>query len=115
MSRFQSFANLAPSRSSDAYITSIIPIAGNGLAAITSVVGETLLIDRENLAPSGIIRLEESLRFLTCLTQGDSQGQAIICSDTNGTVATFDIRTQKKVSSFKLGMMQSVWCDSLSY
>lgn len=105
MTRFSPFASLAPSRTSDTYITSIVPTAGNGLAAITSAVGETLLIDRESLASTSIIRLEGSARFLTCLTRGDAEGQSIVCSDANGVVATFDVRSQKEVSKFKLGKL----------
>ena len=102
MSSLQPFASLAPSRQDNTYILSIVPVAGNGLAAITSA-GETLLVDRENLSVSGVVRLDGLSGSLTCLTLGDALGQSIICSNSNGVVAIFDVRTQKKVSTFKLG------------
>lgn len=98
---YQPFAGVAPSRSDNAYIYALVPAVGNALAAITSV-SELLIVDRQDLSANQSIFFEGAPDGTNCLVRGDNEGQTLLCSGTDGTVATFDVRSQKRVAHFKI-------------
>lgn len=103
MSRlYQSYASTSPSKVDNAYILSLVETTGEGLAAITSA-SELLVIDRQILAAQATF-LQGAPSNTNCLIRNDAQGQSVICSGLDGSVATFDVRSQKKVSQFQIGV-----------
>ncbi|KIW87335.1 uncharacterized protein Z519_11971 [Cladophialophora bantiana CBS 173.52] len=97
---YQQLASCAPSQHEDVYILAIAPVAGRGLAAITSA-DELLLLNTDDLAGSNPVGLQGVPRGLSSLAVED-QGTTLICAGNDGTVAIFDIRTQSSVAQFKL-------------
>lgn len=108
---YQSFASVAPSRADNAYIFDLVQTFGNGLAAITSA-DELLVVDRQNLSTSQPILFSGTPAGTNCLVSGDESGQSLLCSGTDGNVATFDVRSQKKTSHFKIGKTLLAYADS---
>lgn len=103
MSRaYQSFASIAPSRTDNAYIFALVQTVGNGLAAITSA-DELLVVDQQNLSSNNTISFSGAPTGVNCLVSGDDSGQSLLCSGTDGNVTTFDVRSQKKTSNFRIG------------
>jgi len=100
---YQPYAGIAPSRDANAYILALVPTIANGLAAITSA-NELFIVDR-NLAAAQSRSLDNAPNGSNCLVSGDSQGQTLLCSGTNGNVATFDVRSQQEVSRFGIGRL----------
>ncbi|KAH0845514.1 WD domain protein [Fonsecaea pedrosoi] len=96
---YQPLASCAPSTHEDVYIFAIAPVAGRGLAAITSA-DELLLLDRDNLAVSNPVGIQGVPHRLSSLVV-DEQGTSLICAGDDGTVAIFDVRTQSSVAHFK--------------
>lgn len=112
MSRtYQSFASIAPSRADNAYIFALVQTFGNGLATITSA-DELLVVDRQNLSTSQSILFSGTPAGTNCLVSGDDSGQSLLCSGTDGNVAFFDVRSQKKTSHFKTGQTLLAYVDS---
>ncbi|KIW28292.1 uncharacterized protein PV07_07968 [Cladophialophora immunda] len=96
---YQQLASCAPSKNEDVYIFAIAPVAGRGLAAITSA-DELLLLNRDDLAVSNPVGIQGVPHGLSSLAVED-QGTTVICAGNDGTVAVFDIRTQSSVAHFK--------------
>lgn len=99
-------ASIAPSKSDSAYILELVPTIGNGLAAITSA-SELLAVDRQDFSSTQIITFQGAPEGTNCLISGDVHGQNLLCSGTDGVVAIFDVRSQKRVSHFKIGSFDS--------
>lgn len=97
---FQLSASCSPSAKDDSFIYSLTPTSSNGLATLTSA-DELVLLDRSNL--HGISAFTDVPTGVTCLQPGDKEGNVVICSGRDGTVAIFDVRTKTKTSQFKLG------------
>lgn len=100
--RYERIAAILPSKSSDAYIYSLVATTGNGLVANTSA-DEVVLVDRQNIAASQVDFFDDPPRGLTSLVSADESGQEIICAGSDGVVARYDVRSRKKVAHFKLG------------
>ncbi|KAK5082145.1 hypothetical protein LTR05_007288 [Lithohypha guttulata] len=98
--KYQSYAAIAPSQTDNAYIFALVPTIENGLAAITSA-SELLLVNRENLSSSQVVRIQGAPSGTNCLALGDDQGSSVLCSGTDGTVTAFDLRSQNKAFEFK--------------
>lgn len=96
------YASLAPSRTDNAYIFALVRTIGNGLAVTTSA-DELLVVDRQNLSASQVILFDDTPKGTHCLVAGDAPGQTLLCSGADGKVATYDVRSQKKVSQFQIG------------
>lgn len=94
--------NIEPSRTESAYILALALTYGNGLAAITSA-NELLIADRQKLNNDPIRFQQDVPSGTSCLISAQDNGQTILCSGTDGSVAMFDIRTQSKVSGFQIG------------
>lgn len=109
---YQPYAALRPSRDDSAYILTLVPAMADSLAAITSA-NELLVVDRQNLSSAQTSFFDGALDGSNCLVAGDPHGQTLLCSSIYGTVATFDVRTQRKVSYFNLGMVHSRPCHGL--
>lgn len=109
--QYRPYAGLAPSASDNAYILALVPIEGNNLAAITSA-GELLVVDRQDLTTAKLFTYRDVPNGVNCLTAGDPHGQTLLCSGVDGTIVTFDVRSQKRVSSFKLGIL-STSCEGV--
>jgi len=107
---YQPYAGIAPSRDDNAYILALVPTIANGLAAITSA-NELFIVDR-NLASAQSRSLDNAPNGTNCLVSGDFQGQTVLCSGTNGNVATFDVRSQREVSRIEIGRLRSRLCSS---
>lgn len=86
----------------NAYIYTIIPTIENGLVAITSA-NELLVLDRQNLTTSPILRIDDLPARLSCLVSGDDVGRTVMCSGGDGVVATYDVRSQTQICRFKIG------------
>lgn len=105
MSRtYQSFASVAPSRAVNAYILQLVQTFANGLAAITSA-DELIVVDRQNLSASQAISFSGTPTGTNCLVSADASGQSLLCSGTDGNVATYDIRSQKRTAQFHIGLI----------
>ena len=100
---FRPIATCSPSSTNDSYIYSIVPTSNNGLAVISSS-DELVLLDRAGLRPIVSLGIPEVPAGVTCLQPGDQTGSVILCAGRDGSVATFDVRFQTRVSSIKLGM-----------
>ena len=108
--KYQPYAAIAPSETDNAYIFALVPTVENGLAAITSA-SELLLVNRENLSSSQVVRIQGAPSGTNCLALGDDQGSSVLCSGTDGTVTAFDLRSQNKAFEFKIGIR---FCNALS-
>lgn len=109
MSRlYQSVGSIAPSRTDNAYIFQLVQTIENGLAAITSA-DELVVVDRSNLAAGQIISFESPPTGANCLVSSDVSGQSLLCSGTDGNVALYDVRSQRRASHFRIGQ-SSLWC-----
>ncbi|KAK4912192.1 hypothetical protein LTR66_017304, partial [Elasticomyces elasticus] len=95
---FRSFAEAAPSRVDNTYMLSLANTSGNGLAAITSA-DELLVVDRQNISADLILTFSDVPKGVNSLKVLDEN--SIVCAGGNGVVAIFDLRTQKRVRSFK--------------
>jgi len=100
---YQSYASTSHSKIDNAYILSLVATFGNGLAAITSS-DELFVVDRQNLASAQTVLFKDTPTGISCLVSGDVQGQSLICSGTDGVIATYDLRSQSRISQFKIGM-----------
>lgn len=100
---YQAFASVALSRTNNAYILELVQTVENGLAAITSA-DELVLVDRQSLSANHAIFFDGTPTGVSCLVPGDTSGQSLICSGTDGQVVTYDVRSQRKVSKFKIGL-----------
>lgn len=100
--RYDRVAALSPSKSSDAYIYSLVATHGHGLVANTSA-DEVVLVDRQTLAASPVEFFDDPPKGLTSLISSDVGGQEIVCAGSDGLVASYDVRSRKKVAQFKLG------------
>ena len=98
---YQELASKAPSKQEDVYIFAIAPVAGRGLAAITSA-DELFLLSRDDLAGCNPVGIQPVPHGLSSLVVED-QGTTIICAGNDGAVVTFDSRTQSRVAHFKSG------------
>lgn len=101
---YQTFTSIAPSRTNNAYIFQLVQTVGNGLAAITSA-DELVVVDRQNLSANQTIFFDGTPTGTNCLVTGDASGQSLICSGTDGHVVIYDVRSQKRSSQFKIGMI----------
>ena len=99
--RFREYAICKPSQQSDAYITTIVPTISDGLAAITSA-NELILVNRANLQAGEVLCFSNVPAALTCLVVA-SDGSRVTCASSDGTVATFDVRSRARVAQFNVG------------
>ena len=83
------------------YIYSIIPVLDASLAAITSA-DELLVLDRRTLQTTSSPRVSDVLTGVTRLVLGDSD-RNVVCAARDGSVATFDLRSGRYISKFKMG------------
>lgn len=107
-------ASCSPSRTADSYIYTIAPTTSNGLAAITSA-DELLLVDLQNLQLANALYFADVPTGLTTMVMGDYEGTSIICAGRDGTIATFDVRSQKRASHFKQGNLRICSAEHLSH
>ena len=104
---FGEVASCSPSRKADSYIYTIAPTTSNGLAAITSA-DEMLLVELQSLQAGNALYFADVPVGLTTMVLGDHEGTSIICAGRDGSIATFDVRSQKRASHFKQGIGASV-------
>lgn len=102
---YREVASCAPSRHDDVYIFSTAPLAGNGLAAITSADELLLLHDKGSLNSSTTSTLSDCPQGPSSLVVADA-GQTVICAGSDGRVVVYDIRTQTKAAEFKIGNLR---------
>lgn len=110
---YRSLASCSPSEQANSYIYAIVPIAGSGLAAITSA-NELVLLDRQNLSNSPVLRLSDVPRNVNCLVPADGEGNLILCSGGDGSAATYDVRSRSRVGHIKTGRGNSVGAELLN-
>lgn len=110
---YEPYAGIAPSKDASAYVLALVPTTANGLAAITSA-NELFVVDRQNLASAQVKLFDAAPDGISCLVPGDPEGQTLLCSGTDGTVATFDVRSHSRVSDFKIGKAWSCSCFKVS-
>ena len=89
-----------PSSASDAYVLKILPVAGNGITAITSA-NELLVVDGTALASGAVLRMDSPGRGLTCLISDDA-GQNVFCGGEDGVVSIFDVRSQQRTGKLQI-------------
>jgi hypothetical protein len=99
---FRECASIPTSQVPGSYIYSILPLAGQKLAALTSA-DELVLIDKTSLDPLGRHDDDVVPRSVTCMTQHDNSEHSVVCAGGDGTVAVFDMRARGRVSYFKTG------------
>lgn len=99
---FGEVASYSPSRTADSYIYAITPTTSRGLVAITSA-DDLLLLDLQNLQDAKALYFQNVPFGVTAMTAGDLAGTSIICAGRDGVTATFDLRSQQRVSHFKQG------------
>jgi hypothetical protein len=110
---FREIASAHPSQISGSYIYSILPVAGEGLAAITS--GDELLF----LHKSGLRTLsrhhDDVPKLVSCMVGCEDAENVVICGGGEGLVALFDVRTDQRVSQFKIGKSSMVSLAQQTY
>jgi hypothetical protein len=98
---FGEAASTSPSHVHGSYIYSVLPVAGNRLASITSA-DELLFLDRARLAT--VSRHHDDVpRSVSCMTGCDNAENVVVCAGGDGVVAMFDVRNDQRVSHFKIG------------
>ena len=101
MQTYYQLAACAPSHQNNVYIFAVAPVASRALAAITSA-DELLLLNVDTLDASYVVRLQGVPHGLASLVVVDA-GSTAICAGSDGTVATFDLRTHTRVAQFRSG------------
>lgn len=99
---FRQSAVCTPSAVSGSYVYSIIPASDRSLVALTSA-DELFLLDRETLRKDSSQRFSDVPKGATCIVSGYNDRNLVICAGRDGCIVTFDVRSQKKASQFKLG------------
>jgi hypothetical protein len=102
---FGEIASCSPSQVEGSYIYSVLGIAGDRLAALSSA-DDILLLDPAGLKVTGRIHDGVS-RNASCMTNCENAKDIVICAGGDGVVALFDVRTERRASSFKLGWSSS--------
>lgn len=98
---FYEIASSSPSQVHESYIYSVLPVAAEWLAALTSG-DELLFIDKTNLAR--VSRHHNDVpKSVSCMTVCENAKNTVICAGGDGVVAIFDMRTGHRVSHFKIG------------
>ena len=90
-----------PSQSPGSYIYSVLPMAKDGLAVLTSA-DELLLLDEAALGLTARFH-DDVPRSVSCMTNCENAKNVAICAGSDGVVATFDMRAEGRVSHFKIG------------
>lgn len=94
-------ASTSPSHACGAYIYSVLPIAGDKLAILTSG-DEILFLDKIDL--KSISRHHDNVpRPVSCIVRSENSEYMVVCAGGEGMVATFDVRCNKRVSHFTIG------------
>ena len=101
---FREVASCAPSQKGDSYIYAIAPTLSGGLVAISSA-DELLLLDLQHLHNGKALYLPDVPTGVTSMTLGDLEGTSVICGGRDGVTATFDLRSQRRVSYFQQGLL----------
>jgi hypothetical protein len=101
LEKFREVASCLPSQVPGSYIYSVLGLAGNRLAALTSG-DELLFLDKTGL---DTIRrhYHDTPRLVSCMTGCENAEGMIICAGADGAVAMFDVRTERRTFEFKIG------------
>ena len=98
---FWEIASTSPSQVRNSYIYSVLPIAQEKLAALTSG-DELLFLDKSSLEVAS--RHQNDVpKLVSCMTSYEDAKHVVICAGGDGVVATFDVRIDRRVSEFKIG------------
>lgn len=100
---YHQLASCAPSQHEDVYIFATTPVTDRALAAITSA-DELLILNRDRLSSSDVVRVPNVPKRLTSLVVSD-EGTTVICAGGDGVVAVFDVRTQSRVAQLMTGIL----------
>jgi hypothetical protein len=93
----------SPSQVPGSYIYSVLPIEGNGLAALTSA-DEIVFLDKSGLHTVSTHH-DDVPRLASCMTGCENAENVVICAGGDGVVAMFDVRTESRLSHFKIGWL----------
>lgn len=98
---FWEIESQSPSQVPGSYIYSVLPIAGDRLAILTSA-DELLFLDKNGL--NLVARHHHDVpRLVSCMTVCDNAESIVICAGRDGVVAMFDSRSEGRVAQFKMG------------
>jgi hypothetical protein len=100
---FRPIVTCSPSSANDSYIYSIVPTSNHGLAIISSS-DELVFLDRVGLRQNLSLGSPKVPAGVTCLQPGGHDGNTVLCAGRDGSVVTFDVRSQARVSNIKLGV-----------
>jgi hypothetical protein len=101
LEQFQETLSSSPSRSPGSFIYSVLPIAGDGLAVLTSA-DELLFLDKAGLEVK--VRFHDDVPSpVSCMADCENAKNNVICAGADGEVAMFDVRSEKRIFRFKIG------------
>jgi len=103
---FREIASARPSQVSGSYIYALLPIAGEGLAVTTS--GDELLFLHKGSLRTLSRHHDDVPKLVSCMAGCADAENVVICGGGDGVVALFDVRTDQRISHFKIGKSSSV-------
>ena len=98
---FREIISSSPSQAPGSYIYSVLPVAGDRLAVLTSG-DELLTLEKTGLRTVSRHR-KDIPASVSCMTGCENANDVVICGGGDGVVAIFDLRSEQRVSHIQAG------------